>query len=211
TNFIRQDVIETYQVSPDRVIVASFGVDPVFRPEADGSAELARLGVRRPYVLALGGAARRNLHLAVAAWQLATDDHDLVGVGTEPPPPQPGVYWAGPVDDAAWAGLLAGAQAFLYPTAYEGFGLPGVEAQGAGAPVVAARTSSLPEVLGADSACWAQSLAVEDLAAALSQLLSDETRQQSLRTAALAHAAAAPGWDQSAAAHLQAYALAAQR
>lgn len=205
---VRADLVSTYQVAPDRVLVAPNGVDPVFRPSADGSAVRARLGVRRPYLVALGGAGRRNLPLAVAAWSTATKDHDLVVVGTEQPAPQPGLVWAGAVGDEEWAGLLAGAEAFVYPTAYEGYGMPGIEALAAGAPVLATRTSALPEVLG-PGACWAESLAVEDLARALADLLSDGPRRSGLRAAGLAHAATAPGWDASAEVHLQAYARAA--
>jgi glycosyltransferase involved in cell wall biosynthesis len=208
SEFVRQDLIATYGIEPQRVLVAPQGVDPVFSSGADPSATLARLGVTRPYVIALGGAGRRNLGVAVRAWQRADTELALVVVGTEEPEPQPGVHWAGPVADQEWAALLAGAEVFLYPTAYEGFGMPGLEALSAGTPVVAARVGSLPEVLG-DSARWSVSLDVEDLARALVELVSDNVLRLAVRTSGLVRAAEWPGWDAAAAAHLEAYARAA--
>ncbi|MCU1588075.1 MAG: hypothetical protein JWN31_1568, partial [Frankiales bacterium] len=75
-------------------------------------------------------------------------------------------------------------------------------------PVIAARVGSLPEVLG-NCAQWSDSLEVPDLAAALAQLLSDDAARARLAQAGTARAAAWPGWDAAAAAHLRAYAMAA--
>ena len=58
------------------------------------------------------------------------------------------VVTAGSVDDASWALLLAGAAAFCYPTSYEGFGMPALEALACGAPLVASNRGSLPEIVG---------------------------------------------------------------
>jgi glycosyltransferase involved in cell wall biosynthesis len=205
---VRADLISTYGMEPDRVLVAYQGVDPVFCPQAEASELLNRLGVGMPYVVALGGAARRNLPLAIAAWRPLRDQASLVVVSSEAPAPELGLYWAGPVTDADLAGLLAGASAFLYPTSYEGFGMPGLEAMACGAPVVAARHGALPEVLG-EAACWAESLSVEDVSAALDALLSDEGRRRSLSEVGLQRAATRPGWDDAVEVHLEAYARAA--
>lgn len=210
SEFVKSDIVSTYNVDPREVLVAPPGVDRVFTPEADPSAELTRLSVRRPYVVALGGAARRNLTLAIEAWDAATSQHDLVVVGTEDPGQRPGLHWAGPVDDVSWAGLLAGAEAFLYPTSYEGFGMPGLEALGAGVPVVATRNSALPEVLG-DAPAWADDLTIDDLARALVTVLDDAAEREARRAASRARALAAPGWDASAEAHLEAYTRAWKR
>lgn len=204
SEWVRQDVISTYGVPADRVLVAPNPVDPVFRPDADAQPHLRRLGVEGRYLVALGGAARRNLPLAVEAWRRAAPDRALVVVGRELPPAGSGAVVAGPVDDETLAGLLAGADAFLYPTSYEGFGMPGQEALASGAPVVAVRTSAVPEVLG-ECASWAASLAVEDLAQALADLLADEPGRLALREAGLRRAAAAPTTADVAALHVEAY------
>ena len=161
-----------------------------------------------PYVVALGGAERRNLGLAVRAWARVPEAGLLVLVGEEAPCPRPGVVGAGTLADAEWAALLSGATAFLYPTAYEGFGMPAIEALAAGTPVVCARVGALPEVLG-DCASWAASLAPEDVAEALARVLSDRAVAADLRDRGLRRASAAPGWEASAHAHLEAYRRAA--
>lgn len=208
SEFVRADLVATYGVDPARVLVAVQGVDPVFRADVDPGPVLERLGIRRPYVIALGGAGRRNLPLAEQTWAQVGADLDLVVVGPERPRPAAGVHWAGAASDEDWAALLAGSEVFLYPTAYEGFGMPALESLAAGTPVVAARVGSLPEVLG-DCAQWSESLEVSDLASALSQLLSDDASRSRLAAEGTARAVAWPGWDAAAAAHLQAYAMAA--
>jgi alpha-1,3-rhamnosyl/mannosyltransferase len=205
---VRADIVDTYGVAPQRVLVAPQGADPVFAPDLDPHDVLVRLGVQGPYVVALGGAARRNLALAVEAWRLVPEAGPLVVVGTETPPARPGVVAAGALDDAAWAALLSGATAFLYPTAYEGFGMPALEALAAGTPVVCARVGSLPEVLG-PCASWASSLASEDLGEALARVVSERTLAARLREEGLRRARAAPGWAESARLHVEAYSRAA--
>ena len=77
------------------------------------------------------------------------------------------------VDDTARADLLAGATAFAYPSVYEGFGLPAVEAMAAGIPVVATAAGALPEVLG-DAAAIVPVGNLDALAAALARVTTDE-------------------------------------
>jgi glycosyltransferase involved in cell wall biosynthesis len=120
--------------------------------------ELAGLGVTRPYVLHAGGAARRkNLEALAAAWphvRSACPGVDLVLSG---PPHRRrdelfaglrGVHRVGRLPDALVPGLVAAAAAVVVPSLHEGFGLPALEAMAAGVPLVAADTSSLPEVVG---------------------------------------------------------------
>jgi glycosyltransferase involved in cell wall biosynthesis len=206
---VKMDLERTYRLKPDQVLVSPQGIDPVFRPTADAQAARARFGLDGRYVVALGGSVRRNLPMAIEAWRRAMGpDVPLVVVGPEPPDAAPGIVHAGRVDDDTWAGLLAGSSAFIYPTAYEGFGMPGLEALACGAPVIAARVGSLPEVLG-DAAAWTERLDADAIAAKLSQVVADAALASDLRSRALARAAAAPGWEQAAAVHLQAYRRAA--
>jgi glycosyltransferase involved in cell wall biosynthesis len=135
------------------------GVDAAFFDATPhDSTTLNQWGIERPYVLHAGGAARRkNLEALAAAWPLvraARPDLDLVLAG--PPHPRrselfaslPGTHLVGRLPDQAVPGLVAAASAVIVPSLYEGFGLPALEAMAAGVPVVAARTSSLPEVVG---------------------------------------------------------------
>jgi glycosyltransferase involved in cell wall biosynthesis len=209
SRFVADDIMATYGVPADRMFIASHAVDAVFRPERDATAVCARLGIRRPYVAALGGGARRRLDAALDAWRAVRDEHgiDLVVVGTDQLPHEPGVH-GGRLGDEDWADVLAGARALVYPTAYEGFGLPALEAAASGTPVICARVGALPEVLG-DSAVWCEDLSARTFAAQLRRLLTDDPFAEQVRTAGIQRAAGRRSWQPSADEHLAAYSLAA--
>lgn len=109
----------------------------------------------------------------------------------------------GPVPADALAALYAAAAAFVFPSLYEGFGLPPLEAMAAGTPVVAARASCLPEVLG-DAALLVPPLDEEALAEALRAVLADPALRADLRARGKARAAAF-SWERTATATLGVY------
>jgi glycosyltransferase involved in cell wall biosynthesis len=190
-------------------------VDARFTPaNAEGAGPLrARLGLTGRYVTAMGGAPRRGLEIAVAAWRrlrTAGNPTALVVVGSEQPCLGPGVVYAGAVDDRDWAALLAGADAFCYPTRYEGFGFPALESIASGTPVVCAPVGSLPEVLG-DAAEWCEAPTVEAVAAGLHRLLDDPEHAAEVRRRGMARTAAHPSWEDTANLMLSAYRAAAKR
>jgi glycosyltransferase involved in cell wall biosynthesis len=91
------------------------------------------------------------------------------------------------VEDEPLAGLYAGAAAFVYPSEYEGFGLPMIEAMACGAPVIAADAPGSREA-GADAAEYVQTAAPQELASAIEGVLADPIRANHLRERGLARA-----------------------
>lgn len=182
------DITRHLALPPERVHVIPLGVDGGFRPPTPAElAELrARLSLPETYGLYLGGFdSRKNLATLLAAWRAVHAAHGvplLLG-GRLPrvddpfaPHPADLAREAG-LPDGAWRSLgpvaeddlpvlLGGAAVFAFPSRYEGFGLPPLEAMACGAPVVAADASSLPEVLGEvgllvdplDAGAWAEAL-----------------------------------------------------
>jgi glycosyltransferase involved in cell wall biosynthesis len=150
----RDDLIEQYGLPADKIVVTPNGVDPAFGPEGrkeDGG----------PYALFVGALqARKDPVSAVEAIALVDGGVRLVFAG----PDKGGghalreavarlglehrVELLGYVEQERLAALYRGAACLIFPSRYEGFGLPVVEAMASGTPVVAARTSALPEVAG---------------------------------------------------------------
>jgi glycosyltransferase involved in cell wall biosynthesis len=179
-----------------RVEVVPFGV-PALGVPAPASRELAALADAGPYVLALGTLEpRKNLATLVRAFGLIGRNHPevrLVLAGRDGParpeidiaasalPPEVGarVVFAGEVDDGARRSLLERARLLAYPSVYEGFGFPMLEAMTLGVPVLAARAGALPEVAG-DAAELADPADVDALAVGLDRLLGDDARRRDL-------------------------------
>ena len=208
--FMKSAIVDYYAINSERVTVAPNAPDARFSPELTraGRAVAERLGVKGRYILALGGAPRRALPVAVQAWRRASrvlrDPPAMVVVGERSVASEPGLVVAPHLGDVEWAALLAGAEVFCYPTRYEGYGLPAIEAAASGTPVVCARVCSLPEVLG-DAAAWCEAPTPEAVAEALVRLLDGRPYYDEVREAGLARAKAAPTWKDAAVAVLQAY------
>ena len=196
--FTAGEVDRVYGVGIDAIGVVPNAIDEVFGPGASGPVPT---GVRPPYVVTLGGAPRRHLDQAVAAWRrvrAAHADLQLVVVGDEAPPRERDVLAVGRIDDKALAAVLAGAEALVYATTFEGFGLPAAEAMACGTPVVCAPVAALPEVLG-DAAAWASSPDGMALGDRLLALLRSPDEQSQLRANALRRAARTATWSDTAA------------
>ena len=155
--FTASEAVEVLGIH-DPVVVPN-GVDGRFFDASPLSDDQRRsLGVEGRYVLASGGASvRKNLDGLASAWvQVRQADPTLTLVLSGPEHPRrtglfgglDGVRMVGRVDASLVPGLMASATAVVVPSRYEGFGLPALEAMAVGTPVVAAATSSLPEVVG---------------------------------------------------------------
>ena len=141
SEFTKAEVVELLGVDPSRIEV--IGVPP-----PDG---LSPAGVRAEgdYVLAVGTLEpRKNLARAAEAAERAGAELRVVGAQGWGDVEANGVRWLGEVDDAELARLLRGARALVYPSLYEGFGIPILEAMSVGTPVVTSRGGATEEVAG---------------------------------------------------------------
>jgi len=156
-------------------------------------AVLERLGLSgKPYLLAVGSLnPTKNLAALTAAFlALADDELRLVLVGgsnaavfsgaTPHPIEDHRILSTGPIDDAQLTALYAGALAFVFPSLYEGFGLPPLEAMSFGCPVVSSNAASMPEICG-DAALYFDPTSVPDISRALAQITADPSLRDGLR------------------------------
>jgi glycosyltransferase involved in cell wall biosynthesis len=180
SRYTADDLVRRAGVPASRIEVIYHGLDPAFAERNDG-AEPAPTGP--PYMLAVGGVSprknTRRLIEAFARWRArgahrteyelritgTSLDREFVLGRSELPE---GVHLLGYVDKAELPRLYAGAAAFLYPSIYEGFGLPIIEAMACGTPVVTSRTGSAPEIAGG-AAILVDPFSVEGIEAGLEQ------------------------------------------
>jgi glycosyltransferase involved in cell wall biosynthesis len=193
SEFSRGELSVVLGLDPTRISVIPGGVGPAFTPDADPGPARRACGLERPYVLCVASqTARKNLGaLAPAAAALAREGVELVVAGGHRPqyarePGVSGLRLLDAVDDRLLPGVYAGAELFVLPSLYEGFGLPVVEAMAAGIPVVAADAGALPETCGGAARIVAPD--PELLERALTGLLGDAAERERLRAAGLERA-----------------------
>lgn len=223
----RADLLETGRCDPARVFVTPLAAGEVFRPRPEaGPAIRARYGLGdAPFLLTVCTLEpRKNLDTVIRVFlRLAREEahrlpdglklvlvgtpgwmfEKIQGAYTDADGARGRIVFAGHVPEDDLPALYTHALAFVYPSFYEGFGLPVLEAMQCGAPVVASNTSSLPEVVG--EAGITQDPRDEDaLAHHLLMLCNDGALRADLSRRALAQAATF-SWERCANATLAAY------
>lgn len=158
SNFSKQDLIAHLPLTQDRVIVVPEGCEHIQAVEAD-HAVLEKQGLdETPYYLAVSSMApHKNFRTILAALDGIPDPPFKIAIaggnnskvfGDAPGAKSSNVRWLGYVSDGELKALYSNALGFIFPSIYEGFGIPPLEAMQCGCPVIAARSASLPEVCG---------------------------------------------------------------
>jgi glycosyltransferase involved in cell wall biosynthesis len=222
SNSARDDIVRYLRVPREKVRVVMNAVSPVFRPVTDPAhltSVLTRYGINVPYVLYVGTIEpRKNIARLVQAFARLKRSglpHKLVLVG------QPGwhfqpiyaeierqgisrdVVLTGYVPEQALPALYSGAECMAFPSLYEGFGMPVLEAMACGTPVVTSHSSSLAEVAG-DAALLVDPHSVEQIADALAHIHDDPQLAGDLVTRGLERASRFT-WENAARATLDLY------
>jgi|Deesub1362A_J573_1020465.scaffolds.fasta_scaffold03662_2 glycosyltransferase involved in cell wall biosynthesis len=215
SRFTRDRLVETVEVSLEKISVIPNGVDVRFQPKAPEEVARTRnvLGIPSPnYVLSLGSLEpRKNLHRLLKAWSnihhKLPDDVWLVITGAKGKysvfqnvsfnklPPR--VYLTGYVPDEYLPALYSGALAFVYVSLYEGFGLPPLEAMACGTPVVTSNITSLPEVVG-NAAILVNPYDIRDITDGIYELIRNDALREELKSKGMERAKQFT-WDRTAA------------
>jgi len=220
----KRDLIRFFHCEPGRIVVTPLAADEHFSPQPPEvvTAIKRKYSLPENYVLYVGtNKPHKNLVRLVQAWQAVNlKSHPPKGTGGRLPNVklviaghwdirysgarqvaeelglEDSVIFVGPVDDADLPALYSGAELFAFPSQYEGFGLPVLEAMACGTPVICSNVSSLPEVSG-EAAILIDPLDIEAIAKAIEHVLIDAALGRDLRENGLAQAARF-SWKQTA-------------
>lgn len=176
----RRDAIKLLSIAPEKIETIYSGV-------AEEYFDARPVKRARPYVLFVGAIEpRKNLDTLLDAWKLMKTDAELVIAGPEGwgssktlARIRAEATYLGYVPEADLPGLIAGADVFVYPSLYEGFGFPVVQAMASGTPVVTSNTSCLPEIAG-DAALLVDPRSPPEIAGAVTRLLESESLRREL-------------------------------
>jgi glycosyltransferase involved in cell wall biosynthesis len=207
----RVDLCEFYSVDPSRVTAIHSGVDlDVFKPTSPADVARAKeeLGIDGRYLLFVGGIEpRKNLRMLLRGFARLPKDvrpklvvagapvHWIPGgpeimssaLRTLPEDVRKDVILPGYLSEQQKVAMLTGAEALTYPSLYEGFGLPVLEAMACGTPVLTSDLSSLPEVAGG-AALYVDPYESSSIAEGMERLLTDDALRARLREEGVAHA-----------------------
>lgn len=192
SQFSAHEITEYSGISPDQIVVIHNGVDDIWRTGGGNR----RSGERIPYFVFVGNVKpHKNLARLISAFTRLIDilPHDLVVVGRNEgfiigdeksrrlaAQLQDRVRFTGYMSEPDLLDLLTHAEALIFPSLYEGFGLPVLEAMAVGCPVIAARASALPEVCG-DAVLYVDPFDEQDIAGKMRQLSENKALASDLR------------------------------
>ena len=193
SEFTRSQIVEWSGVLPEKVVDVGCGVDAAYRPEGD------LYGLPFPYVLCVSNRKRhKNEFRVVEAFAKAAIDPRMHLVFTGEPiedllrliehlQVRERIDFAGLVPESKLPALYRGARALIFPSLYEGFALPVVEAMACGTPVVTSNVSAMPEIAG-DATLLVDPSSVQQIVDAIQQIMSDTSLREQLRERGIARA-----------------------
>ncbi|MDI6858528.1 MAG: glycosyltransferase family 1 protein [Dehalococcoidia bacterium] len=207
SEFTKADLVSFYGIDPEKIVVTSAAPAPHFHPLDDRrriDAVRREYGIDGPFILYVGNIQpRKNLRRLIEAFAATACEsdipHRLVIVGKKAWLHSPvleaarasrlseRITFTGYVPDKDLPALYNAADLFVYPSIFEGFGLPVLEAMSCGTPVITSNTSSLPEV-GGDAAVYFDPLDAGDIARAIRAALADPELRSRLSARGLARA-----------------------
>jgi glycosyltransferase involved in cell wall biosynthesis len=194
SEFTRKEIIDWSGVPPEKVENVGNGIEPAYRPVGDS------YGLPFPYLLAVTNRKpHKNELRIVEAFAKADLDSRLHLAFTGQPTPELAewiekqgitarVEFLGAILEERLPSLYRGAEALIFPSLYEGFGLPIVEAMACGTPVVTSNVTAMPETAG-DAALFADPRSVEQIRKAVEQVVGDSSLRQGLKERGIARAA----------------------
>jgi len=207
SEFSRRDIVNRYGINPDKMVVVRAGVEPHFRPVRDHAALSAtrrRFDLTDPFILFVGRTdPRKGVDTLVQAFRLLKEQglvgHTLAIAGPQGSAERKvrdavrlhgldsATRFLGVVPDADLPSLMSAAHIVAYPSIFEGFGLPVLEAMACGTPLVTTNATALPEVVGCAGLMVAPSDVVA-LAGAIARLIGDPELRAALAKRGLAKA-----------------------
>ncbi len=200
SNYNRDEIIREFHLPSERVRVIQVGIDAApfqQRSEADRLPRLEALGVRKPYFLYVGtDEAHKNLKLLLTGYAVfrsrfaseaeaprlilaGAPSRSLGSIYDRDEAWPTGVSYLGALDAPEVHALQQEAIAFLFPSAYEGFGLPVLEAMAVGAPLICSSRASIPEVAG-DAALYIKDFSPEEIAQLMAKVAGSPNVRRSL-------------------------------
>lgn len=200
----KRDIVRIYNIPEEKISVTLLAADSCYRPVPEGRPSARVAAVPVPYILNVGtleprknltglirsyAAARRNgvEHKLVIAGAKGWGESSIAGLIKELGV-HDSVLFCGFIEDADLPHLYAGADFFVYPSLYEGFGLPVLEAMACGTPVITSGVSSIPEVAG-DAGILVDPRSELELASAITRMAGDRELRENMRGRGLQQAA----------------------
>ncbi len=211
----KKDIMEYFRIDEEKIRVIYLGVNSQFSPQPDpnGTDVLSKYNLTDGYILSVGTLEpRKNFHRLINAYKMVASSgqktpklviigghgwgNEELGKLVRESGLDERVMLAGYVQDDDLPILYRQATAFVYPSLYEGFGLPPLEAMACGTPVITSNLSSIPEVVG-DAAILIDPYNTAEIAQAIASVLKNEGLRDNLRTNGLVRSRLS-NWDKTA-------------